>query len=65
MFEEICYKSGRVIGSVLYYTTGPVVLVTAVQGYGKFARLASKVALKEKTQKVITENVFRCLQYIE
>ena len=65
LFEKVCYDAGRVIGNVIFYTTGPVIAVTARQGYGKFTRLATKVALKEKTREAITENIFKCLKYIE
>ena len=65
LFERFCYQAGRVIGDVIYYSTAPVVLVTVVQGSNKFSRLATKVALKEKTREAITENVFKCLEYLE
>ena len=72
LIEKVFYKLGGAIADVVLFSAKPVASVTAigcVTKYGgtavkKFSKFAAKVALKDKTQESISENLFKCLDYL-
>lgn len=65
LVERISYQVGRVVGDVIYFTAAPTIIVIGGKCAGKIQNLASKVALADKSPAAITENVFKCLPFIE
>ena len=61
------------LADAIYFGAWPVASVAAIScvtKYGgtavkKFSKFASKVSLKNKTTQTISENVFKCLEYID
>jgi hypothetical protein len=73
LIEKVFYTLGGTIADILIFSTKPVASVATigyVTKYGgtaakKFAKFATEVALKDKTQENISENLFKCLEYID
>jgi hypothetical protein len=63
LIEKVFYSLGGAIADV-------VIFIGCVTKYGgtavkKFSKFATEVALKDKTPDNISENLFKCLDYID
>lgn len=73
LLERLCYALGGALADVFYFGVRPAASITAigcVRKYSstalkKFVKLAANVALTDKTQEGISENLFKCLDYID
>jgi NADPH-dependent curcumin reductase CurA len=73
LLEKVFYNLGGAIADVVLFSTRPAASVAAigcVTKYGgsavkKISKFATEVALKDRTQANISENLFKCLEYID
>jgi hypothetical protein len=73
LMEKVFYTLGGAIADVVIFSTQPiasVVAINCVTKYGgtavkKFSKFAAEVALKDRTEDSISENLFKCLDYID
>lgn len=56
------YKLGRLSVDVLFYVTSAQL---SVNGYRSFSRIASLHKLPNNNPETITENIFKCLEFID
>jgi NADPH-dependent curcumin reductase CurA len=73
IIERVFYNLGGAIADVVIFSTKPVASVAAigcVTKYGgsaikKFSKFATEIALNDKTEDNVSENLFKCLDYID
>lgn len=65
LIEKSCYQIGRIISNILYVATAPTVIAVSTKCARKFTVLVSNLSLKDKSRAAITENVFKCLDFLE
>jgi NADPH-dependent curcumin reductase CurA len=73
LIEKVFYSLGGAIADVVIFSTRPAASIAAigcVTKYGgsavkKFSKFAAEAALKDRTEDSISENLFKCLDYID
>jgi NADPH-dependent curcumin reductase CurA len=73
LIEKVFYNLGGALADVVIFSTKPAASIAAigcVTKYGgtavkKFSTFATGVTLKDRTLDSISENLFKCLDYID
>jgi NADPH-dependent curcumin reductase CurA len=73
LVEKVFYSLGGAIADLVIFSTRPAASIAAigcVTKYGgtavkKFSKFAAEAALKDRTEDTISDNLFKCLDYID
>jgi hypothetical protein len=65
LIEKFGYITGQVLAEVVLIALAPSSTYTAYKVFTKFSSIASTHSLKNKTADIVSENLYKCLYYID
>lgn len=65
LVEKVCYEIGCGLVDIVMLGTAPTTFLIGIKCVQKLDGVAKAHALTSRTREAITENVFKCLEYID